>query len=374
MELIKVYDTQNHLNNVIIPLSLPITRVVFVTHDKPQPRQKKAMIDLLNNHDIEVDFYELEDDERQAKAIFEKYAEAIVDISSNRYLNFYLFEKAIRQEMTILYYDEMENVIKDYRTHDIYTRDLYRFTIKEMIELAGGSIKDTMHSAPDLNDHDFINKIKKVMTRAIDDYGLFTGFISRIMQALKGRDQASLNKKQQVSLKTSPFYELFSDLGIIDIKNSRLTIDRRFKLLLINVGSWLESYFYILIKESGDFDDVIMSATIDFSAREDIYPVICEIDGIVALRNRTAFISCKSNKVDTQALNEIKVHNLMFGSTLSKACVFTADDLNVNNPPIFEKAQELDVAIIDKTAIENKAIALVLKKIFEGTYRYERVR
>ena len=63
----------------------------------------------------------------------------------------------------------------------------------------------------------------------------------------------------------------------------------------------------------------------------------------------------------------------MFGSNLSKAIVFTADDLNINNPPIFEKAQELDVAIIDKTMIKNNTVPLVLKKIFNDEYIYEKV-
>ena len=373
MELIKVYDTEKYLNNVIIPLSLGIEHVIFVTHDKLNPKQKEAMIKLLQDHGIKVDIHTLSDDDKEAKDIFKVYPDIIVDISSNRYLNFYLFEKAINAGNTILYYDERENVIKDYRSHKVYKKDLYRFSIKEMVELAGGQIKTTMHAAPDLNDQDFIYKLKMVMKEAIDDYGLFANFISRIMQALRGNDKATLSKKQQASLKTSPFYPLFDSLHIIDINKGMLNIDKRFKLQLINVGSWLESYLYILIRESGLFDDCIMSASIDFSAREDYFPVVCEIDMIVAYNNHTAFISCKSNKVDTPALNEIKVHNLMFGSNLSKAIVFTADDLNINNPPIFEKAQELDVAIIDKTMIKNNTVPLVLKKIFNDEYIYEKV-
>ncbi len=373
MELIKVYDTGNYLNNVIIPLSLGIRHVIFVTHDRLNIKQRDAMIALLEDHDITVDIFTMNDDDKEAEDIFKDHPDLIVDISSNRYLNFYLFEKAIDEGNTILYYDERENVIKDYRSHKVYKSDLYRFSIEEMVRLAGGVIKETMHKAPDITDCDFVDKLKRVVDVAIDDYGQFAGFISKIMQALKGQDRASLSKKQQTSIKVSKFYPLLRDLGIIDIDRGVLDIDKRFKLQLINIGSWLESYLYIVIKESGQFDDCIMSAGIDFSAREDYFPVVCEIDMIVALNNRTAFISCKSNKVDTSALNEIKVHNLMFGSGLSKAAIFTADDLNINNPAIFEKAQQLTVAVIDKTVIKNKSITLVLRKIFDGSYTYEKV-
>ena len=48
--------------------------------------------------------------------------------------------------------------------------------------------------------------------------------------------------------------------------------------------------------------------------------------------------------------------------------------MNIKNPAIFKKAQELDVRVIDITAIKNHAVPLVMNKIFNDTYEYERVR
>ena len=90
--------------------------------------------------------------------------------------------------------------------------------------------------------------------------------------------------------------------------------------------------------------------------------------------NHLGLVSCKSNKVDTDAINEIKVHNTVFGNHLSKAVIFTAEDMNIKNPAIFKKAQELDVRVIAITAIKNHAVPLVMNKIFNDTYEYERVR
>ena len=371
--LIKVFDSHDYLNNVIAPLSLDLKRVIFITHDTIPRKHKEAAITLLDHKGIDAMIVELKDDEKEIENLFRTYPEAIVDISSDRYLNFYIFERAIRDGREVIYFDNRENVIKDYRTHTILKKDLYHLDIAEMIYLAGGTIKTTLHEAPDMYDKDYVNKIKMIIQHVIDDYGHFTNFISKTMQILKGEIKVSLSKKQKNSLINSDYYQLFRDLDIVLIQNNTLKIDPRFKTLLTNAGSWLESYLYITIKESGDFDDCIMSATIDFSDRDDIYPVICEIDAIVALANRLAFISCKSNRVSTEALNEIKVHRHVFGSETSKAVIFTADDLNIKNPPIFKKAQELSVAVIDKTTIENRSIALVMKKILSDTYRYERV-
>jgi hypothetical protein len=133
-----------------------------------------------------------------------------------------------------------------------------------------------------------------------------------------------------------------------------------------------------------------MSAVIDFRSRGDFYPVSCEIDLITIKNNRLLFISCKSNKVDTEAINEIKVHNLSFGNTISKSAICTIEDLNINNPAIYKKAEEHEVAIVDYTSfknkIKNKGVGLIegknlkdntlvdiVDKIIENKYEYEKV-
>ena len=54
--------------------------------------------------------------------------------------------------------------------------------------------------------------------------------------------------------------------------------------------------------------------------------------------------------------------------------VCTFEDLNVKNPTIYEKAKELEVAVIDYPNIVSKDLGgLILDVIKEG-YRYEKVR
>ncbi len=369
-ELIKVYDHSDHLNNVITALSTDVSEVIYFTRVQPLKRQAQALEDLLKRKGIGLKIIRLEDDS-YIDTILNEHANAYIDISSSRYLSYLLFEKALDHRGAILYYDQYENVIKNYRSHSVYTDKIYTLSIKEMIELAGGALTPSLHKTPNMKDSDYVIRLKKVMATAIKDYGAFTTFVSKVAQILKNE---TINKETAKAFGNHKYYRLLKSLNILWIKEGRLLADKRFKQALTNVGSWLESYLYISIKESGYFDDCVMSATIDFGDREEAYPVVCEIDAVVAKDNRTGFVSCKSNKVDKMALNEIKVHRYMFGGAFSKACVMTADNLNINNPAIYEKAQELDVAIIDKTHIVNNEVAEVIKKVLDGSYTYERVK
>ena len=84
----------------------------------------------------------------------------------------------------------------------------------------------------------------------------------------------------------------------------------------------------------------MMSCVIDFSGQSRRYPVICEIDCLVIRDNHVLFTSCKSNKVAADDLNEIKVHNVIFGNTLSSPVMCTLEDLDQKSPSVYSKARE----------------------------------
>ena len=89
-------------------------------------------------------------------------------------------------------------------------------------------------------------------------------------------------------------------------------------------GAFLENYLYLKLDESGLFDDIKMSAVIDFSDDKYAYPVRCEIDCLIIKDNRLLFVSCKSSKADATTLNEIYVHNHRFGNALSLCATWQA--------------------------------------------------
>lgn len=390
--LIKVYDDKEYLNNVMIPLSLSFDMVVFIYREEIKDKLKKATIDLLNKYKCKTIFRKIVNDE-EIEEILEKYQGASIDISSNRYLTFYLFEQITEEDNEILYYDIYENVIKDYRSHEIIKKELHHLTIEEIVSLGGGEYTCNMHDVPDLNNKFEVNAVKKVVEKSIDNYSSFTNFISMVMKIIAKENNLSIhiNQEEKHKLLNNQNYKLLQECKIITIKENKLIIANHFFLkMLKNAGAWLECYIYITLMQSGRFEEVAMSAVIDFRSRGDFYPVSCEIDLITIKNNRLLFISCKSNKVDTEAINEIKVHNLSFGNTISKSAICTIEDLNINNPAIYKKAEEHEVAIVDYTSfknkIKNKGVGLIegknlkdntlvdiVDKIIENKYEYEKV-
>lgn len=371
--LIKVYDNHDYLGNIMVPLNLSYDRAVFLYRRIEKKRKVEALRNILNKNGISTEFIRIDNDE-EAEEIISKYPEADLDITAVRYLSIYLFERVISLKGNIYYYDREENVIKDYRKHMTVVKDLKHLNIEEMISLSGAALKSSMHLIPDMHDTDTVKRIVDIVDESIDSYQTFTGFISVMMQII-ARDSDILSEKDIQHITVNPSYNVMHKYEIINIKDNHLYIrNSYFRELLKNAGAWLESYLYIKVMESGKFDDCTMSAVIEFKDEDVRVPISCEIDVIVMKDNHLGLVSCKSNKVDTDAINEITVHNNVFGNHLSKAIVFTAEDMNVRNPAIFKKAEELEVRVIDITAIRNHAISYVLEKIFNNTYQYERVR
>ena len=376
--LIKVFDEYEYLYNVMIPLSLPFKHIVFLHRSnlKCDLKVVKNATELLKSKGRTVKFLEIKEDRNDIEKLLNDSSQATIDIGgSHRYLSFYLFEKVITQDRPIIYYDMIENVIKNYRTHSIITKDLYRFSIKEMISLSGALYLENMHQTPDLNDEEMLASIKGVIEDSVEDYQAFTRYIGTLSQVLPPLEGLIILEDKQIQTITQhPLYKRLLKHNIMRVEGHELKVGKPiYRHLLKNIGSWLECYLYIEMQKSGLFDDVKMSAVIDYLERGGNCPISCEIDVVGIQNNRLILISCKSNKVETEALNEIKVHNLSFGNFLSRAAICTMDDLNIKNPIVFRKAKEYDVAIIDKTAFVHKSVALVLNKILEGTYEYEKI-
>lgn len=348
-------------------------RVIYLYRHIDKKRKAEALKDILNKHHISTEFIRVED-ENIIEEILNNYNDADIDITAVRYLSIYLFERVLKRKSDIYYYDREENVIKDYRQHITVKSELKRLSIKEMVNLSGASLISSMHLLPDMNNKEITRTVLSVVDEAINNYHGFTNFISLTMQII-ARNTLKLSENDIKHIINNPIYHIMHKYDILEIRDGELYIaNDYYKELLKNAGAWLETYLYIRIMESNEFDDCTMSSVIEFKDSDVRVPISCEIDVIVMKDNHLGLVSCKSNKVDTDAINEIKVHNTVFGNHLSKAVIFTADDMNIKNPAIFKKAEELDVRVIDITAIRNHAVPLVMNKIFNDTYEYERVR
>lgn len=378
-KLIKVFEEENNYNNAAIVLSLDVEKVIFIYHHNIETKHFKACKDVIKkyNKKIDIDFIHIENEKKDIQKYID--SKTVVDISACKYLSSCLFEQAIRNDLDVIYFDEDEETIKWYNDRNKKINEIFKLNIKDVIELGGGKItKKQMHQNVDLKDADTTNAIKKTVELNINKYSSFVSSVQRLNSYLSHRNisnlKYSLSKDLRNKIIADDVYQKIKNVGLFSINENVLTFKNKTIEDMFRVsGAFLENYLYIILKESNLFDEVDMSCIIDFSSYYEEYPIICEIDNMVMKDNHLLFISCKSNKVDNNALFEIKVHNNILGNKLSSAAVCTLDDLNKTSPTVYLKAKELKIGVVDKTAFIRKEVPETVLAIINNSYKYEGV-
>ncbi len=376
-KLLTVYDDVDPLNNVISPLTIEADEIFYVYHhDIPDSSFENIAKVLLRYRDIRINFIKLIDDSRQLNEIFSQNEGIVVDVGGARYLSLLLFETVKDKENQIIYYDDDENVIKDYRSHSIIYHDVFKLQIEDVLNLRGGEIKEYMHRSAE--DEKSRNAIISLFEKNMDNYGSFIRFLTRLNSLINNRDYMGSNTYQlsegdRFDLMSDAVYDKVSDLFTIDGKNRLRFSTRKLKEMVSVSGAFLENYLYIKLTESGKFDDVKMSTVIDFSDDKYIYPVRCEIDCLIIKNNKLLFVSCKSSKADASTLNEIYVHNHRFGNVLSLPVLCVCEELDRKYPSTYAKGEELGIYLVDRSSFVNGDICDVFSSILDGTYVYDKV-
>ena len=373
-KLLTVYDDKEPLNNVVSELTLDVDEVFYVYHHNVSINNFINIDKVIKKYkDITTNYIQLHDDEREIKKILNDNPGIIIDVGGAKYLSLLLFEIAREKENDLIYYDDEENVIKDYRDHVVIEDKVFKLGIEDVLRLRGGEIKDYMHH----NVTDQVSKeiIVNLVENNMDNYAAVIRYLTKVNSLLndddyQGNNTFLLEEEKKRNILTDVSYKKISDLFRIE-EDKLIFKNTKLRNLIGVSGAFLENYIYIKLSESGYFDDVKMSVVIDFADEKYTHPVRCEVDCLVIKDNHLLFVSCKSTKVDTTALNEIYVHNSKFGNCLSKAAICVCEELDRKYPSFYAKGQELGIYLIDKSSFKGNEIAEAFKSIFDGTYVYD---
>ena len=371
MKLIKSFNEHNNFNNAIVALTLNVEQVLFVYHhdidnkkfkwcEKIIKKYKKIKIDYINIDEIDIVDYFNDD--------------TLIDVSAKQYSSLVLIEKAIKHNKTIIYFDEEEKNIKDYNKHQVIANELFKLNIDDIVTLSGGKIISTLHNP--VKQKDTIDLIYKTIDSTVDHYLEFISYVSKINSILYNCDNDSghyyLNDANLNKIINDNNYLKFKNLNLFTINKNVLTFfNKEISKLFTVSGTFLENYIYNKLLDSKQFDDVKMSVKIEFSNEQD-RPVTCELDCLILKDNNLLFTSIKSNKVEPDDLNEIKVHNVMFGNEYSKPVICIYNELSENRPGIYAKAQELGIYVVEECMFKN-GIADTFINIINNTYKYEHI-
>ncbi|MBQ6159688.1 MAG: DUF1887 family protein [Oscillospiraceae bacterium] len=138
--------------------------------------------------------------------------------------------------------------------------------------------------------------------------------------------------------------------------------DHQIRYWLRDVGSVLELYVYKACVESKLFQDVRLSAQVDWVTEEDRHAVTNEVD-VMATRGVTPlFISCKTGEVRTEALNELAILRDRFGGSMAKAAVVTTER---GGTPMRNRAAELEIQVIDRDDLVYGRLGKLIRRLLE---------
>ena len=145
---------------------------------------------------------------------------------------------------------------------------------------------------------------------------------------------------------------LIRDLIISEEQVSFSFYDETERFWLRDIGSVLELQVYRAALMSGCFQDVVLSAVVNWEGgKSQRNAVTNEIDVVAVTGVTPFFISCKTGDIRTEALNELAVLRDRFGGKSARAMIVTSRTLSAHSP-VRKRAAELNIEVADLEELE----------------------
>ena len=141
---------------------------------------------------------------------------------------------------------------------------------------------------------------------------------------------------------------LINSLSVTEESVSFRFADEVVRFWLRDMGSVLELQVYRACLAAGCFDDVILSAVVNWKADEKRRDAVTnEIDVMAVCGIQPVFISCKTCEIKTEALNELAILRDRFGGKGSRAIIVTSAAGTKSRAVMRRRAAELDIEVIE---------------------------
>ena len=140
---------------------------------------------------------------------------------------------------------------------------------------------------------------------------------------------------------------LIFDLALDEETVSFRFADPQVRFWLRDMGSALELQVYRACVLAGCFDDVVLSAVVNWRAGIKRDAVTNEIDVMAVRGVQPVFISCKTCEIKTEALNELAILRDRFGGKGSRAVIVTSAPGARGRAVMRQRAAELGIEVIE---------------------------
>ncbi|MBR4194754.1 MAG: DUF1887 family protein [Oscillospiraceae bacterium] len=139
--------------------------------------------------------------------------------------------------------------------------------------------------------------------------------------------------------------------------------DLQIRSWLRDVGVVLELFVYQCCVELGIFDDVRLSAVVDWEESAGRNAVSNELDVMCTRGVTPVFISCKTGEAKSEALNELAILRDRFGGGIARAAIVTAEQVGELTR---SRAAELNIQVIDLNDLDGNRLSKRIKKLMQS--------
>ena len=155
---------------------------------------------------------------------------------------------------------------------------------------------------------------------------------------------------------------LIHDLVLTDRSVSFRFPDEMVRFWLRDIGSVLELQVYRSAVLAGCFDDVVLSAVVNWEGGTSQRDAVTNGIDVVAVRGISpVFISCKTSEIRTEALNELAVLRDRFGGKGSRAIIVTSANPSRGRALMRMRATELDIEVVEWSDVQTERLVTRLQ-------------
>lgn len=132
--------------------------------------------------------------------------------------------------------------------------------------------------------------------------------------------------------------------------------DETERFWLRDIGAVLELQVYRAAMQSGLFNDVVLSAVVNWEGGSSQRNAVTnEIDVVAVSGINPLFISCKTGDIRTEALNELAILRDRFGGKNARAMIVTSKSLS-GHSPVRKRATELNIEVVDVEELKTEEL------------------
>ena len=311
--------------------------------------------------------------ERRLRQIIAGHPDCAIDISGGTDASLFA-AGAVGGDVPVYTYSRKRNTFYEIRNAPFAKNrpcDL-RLDTRSCFLMAGGTLlKGRGDNAALKNRLDDIEKLFSVFRKHRRVWRNQIGYIQKVSSSLPGELLArglitETVDKHRITADRDLLYDLYkngliNELRIGDDEVRFAFPDETVRFWLRDIGAVLELEVYRACIEAGCFDDVVLSAIVNWQGKEEQRDSVTNEIDVVAVRGiQPVLISCKTSEIKTEALNELAILKDRFGGKYSRAIIVTSANPTASRSLMRMRAAEMGIEVVEWNDITGGRLTDVL--------------